>query len=515
MVPELFKDLYPVMHSFQLLRFQVVHALFALLGHSNQADLAQYGKVLRDSRLRKPQHYNQSSNSQGPAPRKQFDNLSPTGLGDGVEYVGCSRRSWHAPIIFAYANMSSQDSVARTGDVLCLTASQRLQLENRAKGVRKAVSSASGVFLMNKADSLPYRATLEEYQQQAEALFNALKSADEAAAWRFKWLHPRFRGQSVTDVRAATLDVTDAQMVVAREYSFESWGDLAEFAATVRCDGAVDRFETAVEAVISGDTAALRSMLSENPELVRARSTRRHHATLLHYVGANGVESGRQKTPANAVEVVKILLDAGVEVDALADMYDNKCTTMSMLVSSCHPAEAGLQATLAETLLDYGAASDGAGSAWQSAVMTALAFGYLNTAETLARRGVPLNHLGTVAGLGRLEATARLLPVADSQSRQIALALAAQHGHADVVRLLLDAGEDPSRYNPDGCHAHSTPLHQAVCYDHADVVRLLVERGARLDIRDKVYRGTPLDWAIHCGRTSLAEYLREQGGQTM
>src|SRR6266849_5920244 len=135
----------------------------------------------------------------------------------------------------------------------------------------------------NFIQPLPYRATLEEYQQQAEALFAALKSADEAAQWRFKWLHPRFRGKSVTDVRA-----------------------------------------------------------------------------------------------------------------------DRKCTTMSMLVSSCHPAKAGLQATLAETLLDYGAALDGPGSAWQSAIMTALAFGYRNTAEALARRGAPLNNLAAAAGLGRL-----------------------------------------------------------------------------------------------------------------
>jgi len=367
---------------------------------------------------------------------------------------------------------------------------------------------------MNSAVPLPYRATLAEYQQQAEALLDALKSADEAAEWRFKWNHPRFRGQSVTDVRAATLDVADAQVVVAHEYGFGSWADLAEFTDAVSRDGPVERFEAAVEAVVLGDVAALRSMLRENPELVRARSTRRHRATLLHYVSANGVEGGRQKTPENAVEVAKILLDAGAEVDALADMYDAKCTTMSMLVSSCHPSKAGLQAALAETLLDFGAGFDGPGSAWQSALMTALAFGYLSTAEALARRGAPLNRFAAVAGLGRLEATARLLPVSDGPSRHIALALAAQHGHADVVRLLLDAGEDPSRYNPDGYHSHSTPLHQAVWSDHADVVRLLVERGARLDIRDTVYHGTPLGWAIHGGRTAIAEYLRERGAPT-
>ena len=364
---------------------------------------------------------------------------------------------------------------------------------------------------MSSPESLPFRASPKEYQEQANALFEGLKSHDQAAEWRFKWLHPRFRGKSVADVRAAALELSDAQAVIAHEYSFENWADLVAFTKAVTLDRSVIQFESAVEAVISGDVATLETMLREHPELVRARSTRRHHATLLHYIAANGVEGGRQKTPANAVEVAKILLEAGAEVDALADMYDQRCTTISMLVSSAHPAKVGLQEALAELLLNYGAALEGPGSKWQSAIMTALAFGYLSTAETLARRGAPLNSIAEVAGLGRVEDTARLLPAADGPSRQVALALAAQHGHTEVVRLLMDAGQDPNRYNPDGFHSHSTPLHQAVCTGHADVVRLFVERGARLDIRDTIYNGTPLGWAIHCEKQKIEEYLRAQG----
>jgi ankyrin repeat protein len=363
---------------------------------------------------------------------------------------------------------------------------------------------------MTDAGSLPFRADADEYRQQAEALFAALRAGEDAAAWRFKWTHPRFRGRSVADVRAATLDAADAQLVIAQEHGFETWADVLAFAAAVRDDGPVARFEAAADAVVAGDVPALRALLLVHPELAPARSTRRHRATLLHYVAANGVEGGRQKTPANAVEVAKVLLDAGAEVDALADMYEHRCTTMSMLVSSCHPAQAGLQAALAETLLDYGAALDGPGSAWQSAIRTALAFGYGDTAEALARRGANLD-LAAAAGLGRTAEAARLLPAADGQSRHVALALAAQHGHADVVRLLLDAGADPSRFNPDGYHAHATPLHHAALFGHADVVRLLVERGARLDLRDTVYDGTPLGWAVHGGRTEIADYLRRCG----
>lgn len=366
---------------------------------------------------------------------------------------------------------------------------------------------------MNSADPLPYHAALDSYQQQAESLFASLTSHDEAAAWRFKWLHPSFRGKPVTDVRVATLDFADAQIVIAQEHGFEKWADLAEFTDAVSRGGPISRYEAAVEAVISGDLELLRTMLREYPELARARSARRHHATLLHYIGANGVEHARQKTPVNAVEVAKVLLDAGAEVDALADMYESKCTTMSMLVSSCHPAKAGLQAALAETLVDYGASLVGPCSQWQSALMTALAFGYLNTAEALARRGAPLYNIAATAGLGSLDDSARLLAVADGQSKHIALALAAQHGHADVVSLLLDAGEDPNRYNPDGYHPHATPLHQAVWSGHTGVVRLLVERGARLDIRDKVYNSTPFGWATHGGRTAIAEYLSDRSAR--
>jgi hypothetical protein len=95
--------------------------------------------------------------------------------------------------------------------------------------------------------------------------------------------------------------------------------------------------------------------------LIRAQSARRHRATLLHYVAANGVEDFRQLTPPNAVAIAKALLEAGAEVDALANTYGggNAQTTMNLLVSSTHPAEAGLQPALVDTLLDYGAAIDG------------------------------------------------------------------------------------------------------------------------------------------------------------
>ena len=51
---------------------------------------------------------------------------------------------------------------------------------------------------MNGSVSLPFNASLDEYQEQAKRLFELVKSGDVKAEWRFKWMHPDFRGKSDT-----------------------------------------------------------------------------------------------------------------------------------------------------------------------------------------------------------------------------------------------------------------------------------------------------------------------------
>ena len=103
-----------------------------------------------------------------------------------------------------------------------------------------------------------------------------------------------------------------------------------------------------------------------------------------------------------------MLLQAGAEPDALADMYGAECTTMSMLVSSSHPAEAGLQAPLVELLLDFGAAIEGRGTRkWGTPLFTALAFA-LKSVTGVVEHGLFLDLadqalIGTANGVTTLE----------------------------------------------------------------------------------------------------------------
>lgn len=363
---------------------------------------------------------------------------------------------------------------------------------------------------MSDIAPLPFSASLAEYHTLAEQALAAFEAGDDAVAWRVKWEHPRFRGKHVSEVREARLDLDDARLLVAQMHAFDRWDDLAAFTDAVTHDRGVLRFETAVDAIAGGDGHTLEALLREDPSLPGARSIRRHHATLLHYIAANGVEGWRQRTPRNALEIARLLLDAGADPNALADMYDAQCTTLSMLVSSAPPADAGLQLPLAELLVERGASLEAPGSRWNATVLTALVFGYLDTARALAVHDVAIRDVAVAAGLGLLGDTARLLPSADAGARQAALVLACMHGHVRVARLLLDAGVDPNQYNPDGFHSHSTALHQAVWANQEEIVRLLVERGTRLDLRDHVYDGTPLDWAVYGKRMEIADFLQHR-----
>lgn len=382
---------------------------------------------------------------------------------------------------------------------------------------------------MRLAQYLPFDAPQAHYDEQAEQLLAGHAAGEATAIEVLRNTLPRFLDPEVTwkpldltddEIRATPLSITDARLALARAYSLRDWDALTSYVNDVSAPKSpVQQFEAAVEAVINGDLAGLRAMLTANPALVHARSTRVtchdpaiHGATLLHYLGANGVEGYRQRSPANAVDIALLLLERGSEVDALAGMYGGQYATLSMLISSSPPADVGVQVALVNTLLDHGAAIEGIGSpTWRSPVLSALLFGFRDAAEAVVARGARVDRLLVAAGLGRVTACHALLQSADATERHKALALAAINGHVDIVELLLSAGESPDRRNPEGMHAHQTPLHSAALSGNLALAQLLVSRGARLDIRDTLWNTTPLGWARHAGQEMLALYLLERG----
>ncbi len=195
--------------------------------------------------------------------------------------------------------------------------------------------------------------------------------------------------------------------------------------------------------------------LSAHPGLIHHRvhfeGNYFQNPTLLEFVAENPIRHGR--LPENIVEIARIILEAGAKTDRSAVQ-----STLGLVCSGRVPGNAECRSPLIDLLCEHGADPD-------RAMPPALAHGEFAAVDALLRRGATLD-LPVAAATGRLAEAQRSLPAATPEERHRALALAAQHGHAAIVRLLLDAGEDPDRYNPEGCHSHSTPLHQAASRGH-------------------------------------------------
>lgn len=255
---------------------------------------------------------------------------------------------------------------------------------------------------------LPRHPSLQHYKKLAKDL---VKAVPDPAKVR-QWANERSIAYA-EEIAAFIFDraskgrflLADAQYAIARIHGFASWGKFAKHIEEPRSD-----FERAVDAIVDGDVAELKRLLKKNPRLVHQRSTREHRSTLLHYVSANGVENYRQKTPKNIADISKVLLDAGAEVDAEADVYGGGATALGLAATSVYPEVAGVQEALMQTLLDRGAATGGV-----KAVLSCLENGRGKAAEFLAAHGVEVDLEGPRASAGWTSSLAYCLPLLRSR----------------------------------------------------------------------------------------------------
>jgi ankyrin repeat protein len=73
-----------------------------------------------------------------------------------------------------------------------------------------------------------------------------------------------------------------------------------------------------------------------------------------------------------------------------------------------------------------------------------------------------------------------MMAVDQASGGSTALHHAAWRGHADVVKLLLQAGAD---VNAKTRSNSETPLHLAAMHGHTDVIQLLLQAGADVNAR--------------------------------
>ena len=261
-------------------------------------------------------------------------------------------------------------------------------------------------------------------------------------------------------------------------------------------------FEKAVDAVISGDTETLKSLLRKSPDLIRMRSSRAHRAMLIHYVAANGVEDERQRTPVNAVDVANVLIDAGAEIDAtfldggsgttplVSLVLDggSGTTPLVSLVTSFHPHKAGVAAELVSVFVNAGARVDGLKGDGEP-LRLALSSEYPESVQALLECSAKIMNVEVAAGLGELELVEKFIDEGDISRRELEEAFwsACKYGHAEVAECLLKCGLDIDAKGG----ANNTGLMLASQRGRRDTVEMLLGCGASVELKND-FGGTAL-----------------------
>lgn len=369
--------------------------------------------------------------------------------------------------------------------------------------------------------TLPARPSLTQLRIQADELRRDHRAGHASAAARIAAHHPTLKSLAPREILARSLKVADAQLVIAREYGFASWAALKHHVETgrrVAKHPPHPRFDEALAALDAGDADRLRALLAEDPTLAVAR-TNLHPpygyftaATLLHHVAGN---PGReQRLPANVVEIARLLLDAGAEVNA-STLGPNGGTTMGLLVTSKQASDRGFSGPLMELLLERGATLDvhKPGSLDPSLANHAPA-----AAEKMIELGAKPD-IFAAAALGRLDLLREMFDADDhllarprrggrEMSARDAIGLAMLYAYVrkqlGAVDFLL---EKDGNWNMTGVN-NGTAMHRAAWEGDLPMLRRLIARGADIYNRDNPWNSTPLSWAQHNRQAEVFDWMR-------
>jgi ankyrin repeat protein len=378
--------------------------------------------------------------------------------------------------------------------------------------------------------SLPEHPSLAQLKLQAKELQRLHSEHRQVAAARIAANHPRLKHRDVASILAERLQLADYQLVLAREYGFESWAALkheVETDSRLREFTPHPRFDDAVAAIRAGDIATLETLLGEHPELVTARTNldRRHGyfagATLLHHVAWN--PSQDEPVPPNIVDIARLLLDRGADVNA-STLGRNAGNTMGLVITSRMASEANVSGALIELLRERGSSlgletTDAVIPQWgaQNVLDTPLSNHAPRAAEKLIELGAKPD-ICSAAALGRMDLLRSFFDANGTLTRRpkrhgkvlsdrdaigLALLFAYVNRRREAIDFLL---EKDGNWNMTGVN-NGAVLHRAAFDGDLAMVKRFVAKGADMSNRDNPFNSTPLSWAQHNKQREVFDWM--------
>jgi ankyrin repeat protein len=380
---------------------------------------------------------------------------------------------------------------------------------------------------------LPARASIQQLKKQAKDLLADARSGTIGAADRIRFALPR---AADTPER---LRLADAQLIVAREYGFESWSKLKHKVETINLDdpitafveaacvpmdgawhasGSLDRAQLILAqhpeiaehdvytAALLGNHAAVRRFVERDPDLVTSTGQLYDWDPLTYVCFSRYLRLDRQRSDG-MVRTARVLLERGASANTGFYSQDHE-PDPSMETVIYGAAGVARHAEMTRLLLEHGADPNDGETPYHAPE------GYDNDALKVLVESGKVDAGGLMTMLTRkhdwhdydgikwlLEHGAE--PNRMSHWGKRALHQALERNNAvRFVELLLDHGADPELANRDG----RTAIAVAARMGRADVLDLFVRRGLSIELE----RGNALLAACARGDAVTAAAIASQ-----
>src|SRR5215469_13021716 len=315
---------------------------------------------------------------------------------------------------------------------------------------------------------LPPRPSLEQLKKQAKMILKGHQARDPQTLKRIHEQHPRWRKASEAAIQRAHFMLSDAQLVLANEYGFETWAKLKIH--VLLHEGAPSSEETVKvlrAAAGRGDLDRLAELLDAHPDLINERGGEGTR-TALHSAVFGGQEAA-----------VRFLLERGADPNIRCE---------GDYAFPLHFAAEKQRFAIIRLLVEHGADTNGEGDYHELGVIGwATAWDYIHAnreiVDYLTAHGAQHNIFSAVA-MGEVETIRKL----------VARSLADLERRMDLV------------------NKRRHPLHLAVVKKRPESLTALLGLGADMEALDEA-GFTALDQAALRGETAMAQALLDRGAK--
>ena len=339
--------------------------------------------------------------------------------------------------------------------------------------------------------SLPSQPNLEHLKAQAQDLLAEFRAKSPEALSVVQSYFPD----------ASDLKLSQAQLILAREYGFPSWAKLKSHVESRPAPYSTPLSE-----------AVMAQNVDEARKLLDAGAEPNDNDSLYHAMEAESPElmvlllerGARLETEGNALARLLDFEKPGWLKAALGFVADPKALPPVL----GHALRRGRSAEIFQILLDFGIDPNAPDQMGKTPYQSATRLGRTDVTALLENAGADTALSPVDALLGQLacgETVGAISPEAvaalDAEPMPVLIALA-ERGQTQAVEALLKAGANPNAGQP-----HGTPLHQAALNGHVETVKVLLDHGADAHWRDPNYQGNALGWACAGSQNMAGEHV--------